>query len=215
MLNLFKQKDNFFLGHNFSDIEEVFDDPHINLAIWQRPIENDVLRYIEFLYASGFNSITLNINRKTWEEDIEEMFSTILPNSPFVDANPFKKDIGLLTSYFMRLSQSESVALHLKSIDHNACRKFHVDGYESRLLCTYDGQGTEWLENRNVNRRALGTENKKIVKNWKAIRQMKPFDVGFLKGENLKSPTGKGIVHRSPPIEATGKKRFLLRIDVL
>ena len=94
-----------------------------------------LLRYIEFLYASGFNSITLNINRKTWEEGIEEMFSTILPNSPFVDANPFKKDIGLLTSYFMRLSQSESVALHLKSNKTiMPAEKFHVDGYEKQAF---------------------------------------------------------------------------------
>jgi hypothetical protein len=215
MLNIFKQRDNFFLGHSLSDIEEVFDDPHINLAIWQRPVENDILRYIEFLYASGFNSITQNINRKILEEDIEEMFSTQLPVSPFVGSGALKKDIQLLTKYFIRISQKDTMAIHLKTIDHNACRKFHVDGYESRLLCTYEGAGTEWLENRNVKRSALGSENKNIVKNWKAIRQMKPFDVGFLKGENLRSPTGKGIVHRSPPIEATGKKRFLLRIDAL
>lgn len=215
MFNLFKKKDNFFIGKSFFEIEEIFEDPHINLAIWQRQANNDILRYIWFLYASGFNSIAHPINKKTIEEDIEVLFSARLPESPFVDAGAFKKDMALLTTYFMRISQKESVVLHLKSIDHNACRKFHVDGYESRLLCTYDGSGTEWLENSNVKRISLGTENKKIVKNWNAIRQMKAFEVGFLKGENLKFPSGKGIVHRSPPIEDTGKKRFLLRIDAI
>lgn len=213
MLNLFKQKENYFIGDSFNEVEEVFDDPHINLAIWKRKANHDILRYIWFLYASGFKSISFHTNSETLTADIEEMFESKLPHSPFVDYEALKKDIHLLTTYFILLSQKNSVAIHLKVINHNACRKFHVDGYESRLLCTYEGSGTEWLENKNVKRSALGTENIKIVKNWDSIRQMNAFEVGFLKGENLKSPTGKGIVHRSPPIEDSGKKRFLLRID--
>jgi len=215
MLNIFKRKDNYFISNSFLEIEEVFDDPSINLGIWKREPDRDILRYIRFLHASEFNSLSQTINSNSLMEDIEDMFSTKLPEFPFIQNNAFRKDISLLTTYFMRVSKSKKAIVHLKSIDHDACRKFHVDGYESRLLCTYNGPGTQWLENKHVNRRALGTENNRIVKNWNSIREMKPFDVGFLKGENLKSPSGKGIVHRSPPIENSTKKRFLLRIDAI
>jgi len=65
-----------------------------------------------------------------------------------------------------------------------------------------------------LKRQIYRVDSKNITNgNWNAIRQTKPFDVAFLKGENLLYPNGKGIVHRSPPIEESEEKRILLRID--
>ena len=215
MFNLFKRKDNFLITDNFIEIEENFDHQHLNLAIWQRSPNDEILRYIKFLQVTEFTSFSYALSAKSLVKEVEDMFLTKIPQFPFIKNDSLKEDVILLTQYYIKLSGKQKLNLHLKLVNNYASRKFHVDGYESRLLCTYERARTEWLENRNVKRSALGSENNKIVKNWKAIRQMKPFEVGFLKGENLRYPNGKGIVYRSPPIEATGKKRFLLRIDAL
>jgi Protein of unknown function (DUF1826) len=102
----------------------------------------------------------------------------------------------------------------LKTVVNDACRKFHIDGYDLRLLCSYAVPGTEWTYNDNVNRKHLGLgENEQIIKDWSYINQLKSYDVAILKGELPNQRTGKGVVHRSPEIEQQQKKRLVLRID--
>jgi hypothetical protein len=115
---------------------------------------------------------------------------------------------------FAAICNAEYVRVHLKTVANDACRKFHIDGYNLRLLCSYAGPGTEWTYNENVNRKYLGEgENEQIIKDWGHINQLNSFDVAILKGELPHKRTGNGIVHRSPAIEQTREHRLLLRID--
>ena len=46
------------------------------------------------------------------------------------------------------------------------CRRYHVDNVPRRLLVTYAGQGTEWIQNQDADRLAYeaGEPNEKIVR---------------------------------------------------
>ena len=80
------------------------------------------------------------------------------------------------------------------------CRLFHIDNLRQRLLCTYLGPGTEWLDQSNVNWDGLGKGcNKKIVKDLKIVNQTKSGELIMLYG--LKHELNLPIVHRSPEIE--------------
>ena len=68
----------------------------------------------------------------------------------------FIHDVVRLCSLFYRLKKSKKMRVHIGVIQTNMCRLFHQDNYRQRLLCTYKGPGTEWLEHSNVNREALG-----------------------------------------------------------
>ncbi len=97
------------------------------------------------------------------------------------------------------------------------CRKFHVDYVSYRLVTTYVGPGTEWVPAAAVRREALnqGTDgpheaNKKIVRDPAAVRHAMPGEVVVMKGAD--HPSRNGAVHRSPPVEGTGRVRVVLTL---
>lgn len=118
-----------------------------------------------------------------------------------------------LLSLFKKVSNSSSFRFLLATINTNMCRKFHTDINNLRMLCTYAGPGTLWLPEEAVNNKAyrIGGDDKDVVLDQNLIQQVDTGDVVILKGALY--PESKAIIHRSPTIEETGKKRLLLRID--
>lgn len=122
-------------------------------------------------------------------------------------------DILCLASYLFNQSQDKHIHINLETVTTNQCRLFHKDNLKNRLLCTYYGPGTQWINDAYVNREMLGKgDNNKIIKDFSKINQAGEFDILILRGE-LYSLESKGAVHRSPPIEDKKLKRLVLRID--
>lgn len=146
-------------------------------------------------------------------EEAYEILSEDLPDSPIEGVKDiFIHDIVRLGSLFFKMSKHSRMTLQILPVNSNMCRLFHEDYYRQRLLCTYLGPGTEWLDHDNVNRAGLGRgRNGNIVKDESKINRAKTFDVILLKGARYES--GLGVVHRSPPVETTGQIRVLLKID--
>lgn len=125
----------------------------------------------------------------------------------------FIADIIRLCSIFYSLTTSKKMRIQIEIVKTDMCRLFHQDNYRQRLLCTYIGPGTEWLNHSNVNQEALGKGcNTKIVKDFQKINKAKAFEVILLKGAKYKERE-LGVIHRSPPIEKEKKVRVLLKID--
>lgn len=122
------------------------------------------------------------------------------------------KNITRLAKSFYELTKSKHVQLQLETIRTDMCRLFHIDNLRQRLLCTYLGPGTEWLDQSNVNWNGLGKGcNKKIVKDTKNVNQTKSGELIMLYG--LKHESNLPVVHRSPEIEKDKLTRVLLKID--
>ena len=137
-----------------------------------------------------------------------------LPNGPIAGQKKiFMDDILRLATLFQETTKSGEIKIQLEIVTTDKCSLFHADYYRQRLLCTYLGPGTHWLDHSNVDRSALGKgNNNSIVRDETAINRANTFDVLILKGQDF----GEGelaVVHRSPPIMRHNKRRVLLKID--
>jgi len=124
-------------------------------------------------------------------------------------------DIAALLARFAHLADARRLRVSLGAVRTDKCRKFHVDFIRYRLITTYVGPGTEWVPDAAVRREALDhppdcpcDANEKIVQDASAIRYAVPGEVIVMKG--ALHPNHRGAVHRSPPIEGTGRVRVVL-----
>jgi hypothetical protein len=193
-------------ANTLEELSVIFN-PECNLAIWQRQPNKAITAFLmkhshedihicKVLPASAVER-ALRRGLKAFEDDAgkEQLIA----------------DITQIANFFTELTDASELHLYLETIRTDQCRKFHRDFYPLRLLCTYIGKGTEYLENDNVNRE--GKTNDEIVRDWQKVRRLNAFDVGILKGE-APGNEGNAIFHRSPEIESTNDFRVLLRIDV-
>jgi hypothetical protein len=124
-------------------------------------------------------------------------------------------DVAVLIARLAHLADARRLRVSLGAVRTDQCRKFHVDYVRYRLLTTYVGPGTEWVPDEAVRREALDhppdcpcDANKEIVRDASAIRHAVPGEVIVMKG--ARHPNHRGAVHRSPPIEGTGRVRVVL-----
>ena len=115
-------------------------------------------------------------------------------------------DVDDLVSAFAGITRSDLVDVRLGRVSHDACWKFHRDYVEARLLTTYRGPATEWVQPIHAER-ALRAQ-----KRYKGpLEHIRSNDVAIFKGSY--AGPGSGIVHRSPPIAGTGCTRLLLCLN--
>ena len=124
-------------------------------------------------------------------------------------------DVAVLIARLAHLADARRLRVSLGAVRTDQCRKFHVDYVRYRLVTTYVGPGTEWVPDEAVRREALDhppdcpcDANKEIVRDASAIRHAVPGEVIVMKG--ARHPNHRGAVHRSPPIEGTGRVRVVL-----
>lgn len=118
----------------------------------------------------------------------------------------FLEDIDELVSTFAKITQHYLVDVRLERITHDACWKFHRDCVEARLLTTYRGSTTEWVQPLYADQ-ALRDQ-----KSFEGpLERLQTHDVAIFKG-SCANP-GSGIVHRSPPIAGSGETRLLLVLN--
>lgn len=148
---------------------------------------------------------------------LSEALNDRLPQSFSGDGRQkFIEDVVSLCELFFNRTKSKTIRFQIEIVTTNMCRLFHKDNLRERLICTYVGPGTEWLDHDNVNRNGLGKgNNNKIVKDFEKVNRGKLFEVLILKGS--KHEDGPSDIHRSPPIENDDQNnsvtRVLLKID--
>jgi hypothetical protein len=183
--------------------------PTISLAIWRCSIQAVLAQSP----AAGIETATLDIDRVVAPL---EPAHAVLQAAEGV-ASDLVDDIDRLLTIFRAISECKKVRLYLATKRTDACRKFHADFVNLRLITTYVGPGTHWVPDRAVDRRVLAhpplsphDANREIVRDGRAIRRAKPGDVLLMKGE--RSAPGHAVVHRSPPIETRGLSRLVLTL---
>jgi hypothetical protein len=124
-------------------------------------------------------------------------------------------DIAYLLGRLAQLSEARHLRVWFGAVRSDQCRRFHVDYVRYRLITTYVGPGTEWVPEHALCREALAhpqdcpcDANEAIVRDPSEIRHAMAGEVLVLRGAHHRS--GLGAVHRSPPIEGTGRVRVVL-----
>jgi hypothetical protein len=196
---------------------EVFTDLYqtqVNLAIWQRELEPSVHLAAQALLESPH---TLEYRALLAANDVAIYLDDHLPGVD--NRQALIDDLGWLTDMFSCLLDLDSIGFRLATLKTAMCPKFHVDRVHCRMLTTYGGPGTEWLDDAAVDRNKLGAgcnrlsdTDSGLMPQGAVIHQLAEGEVGLLKGELWQDNEHGGLVHRSPGL-SPGEKRLLLTLD--
>ncbi len=189
--------------------------PAVNLAIWSSRLDLALALWIE-RHLDAWPSV---------EERLPVVRGGIDPSGclAHLPDGPMRTHLWEMLTAHSRLlvaalgSQSvDKLKVSLGPVEDDQCRKFHVDRLRLRLLSTFVGPGTEWLEEDNVVRSAVGASsccpadaNRAIVRDAARVRRASAGDVLIMKGGAWPGNEARAIVHRSPPIAGSGTRRLL------
>ena len=174
--------------------------PDCNLAIWQRAAFADFTPLTEGMpenlrFVSNLRRLPGTLER--------ELRQNGFGGDPALHSL-LVEDVSRLAGLFCAAMELAAFELRLELVRSDSCRKFHADYVTARLITTYVGEGTDWLDEADAARVAAGQEPQHI-------NRLAAFDVGLFKG---KLATGTPAIHRSPPIAGTpGGSRLLLVLN--
>lgn len=196
------------LGNDPQVLSEVLKED-VNLAVWQRTLYPEISTFAGWLSTQGLD---LKQSLEVVDERVE--LGELLRQYVMLDGcTLFRGDLQWLAEAFACLTGARRIGLRLRSLDKAMCPRFHVDHVPLRLVTTYAGPASQWLEEWAMARARLGDAMAEPVSRAE-IRQMAAGEVGLFKGEKWAGNLGAGIVHRSP-LPAPGESRLLLTLDWL
>ncbi len=192
----------------------------LNLCIWRRSPLSAASPAIETILASA---AALELDLRAPDE--AQITAAIRPNHPTVANSSgfpaFVEDIVQLASLFADLAGTRHPRVRLERVEDDGCALFHSDTLRMRMLCTYAGPGTQWLENSNVRRDQLGSQgrsiheaNAAIFKDATSIRSIANWHVAVFKGRAWSEDEDNSLIHRSAPVRHRGEYRLRLCIDL-
>ena len=193
-----------------------------NIVIWQRDLKQTLTNAVNTLItANALKPLELAVSP---DDAFDQLIKALKPEDNNRDEiKALCEDITLLVEMFCCLFDLKHAGLRLKILDKPMCPRFHVDKIPCRLVTTYQGVATQWLNHSDVNRSKLGTgnlgkpdEESGLIKSLNNIKQLTEGDVALLKGEYWDENEGAGLVHRSPPLAGTNSApRLLLTLDFI
>jgi hypothetical protein len=200
------------LGEEIQVLGEVLRDG-VNLAVWQRRLPVQIADFATALLAQGeplAQSITLELPRADSEPDLTGVLAQYadLPGQA-----AFLADLRWLVRAYACLLDAQRIGLRLRALDKAMCPRFHVDKVPLRLITSYAGVGSEWLEEGVMPRSALGQPGAE-PQDEVLIQRLATGHVALAKGEKWQGNEGRGLIHRSPQPPA-GERRLLLTLDWL
>ncbi|MBN2678766.1 DUF1826 domain-containing protein [Acidithiobacillus montserratensis] len=196
-----------------ADLVGIFD-TDVQLCILQRPQQREIMDYLDAAENDLGNGIRQSFNRGT-------LFPAgLLPDMP--GRKFLLDDIHFLMEIYFDLTGCDGIALRLMVLDRAMCPRFHTDLTGIRLLCTWNGPGTQWLSNDYADRSKLGEGSRGLadlksglIRDPRGIGEVPAFAIALLKGDAWVNNAGKGIIHRSPALVGTQKMRIALSLDAL
>ena len=188
-------------------------DDEVNLAIWQRQLPVHISHFAELLLSLDeplADALVLEMGDENAQPNLKGLASRFNDLDGY---EGFIADISWLVSAYACLLGANRVGLRLRALDKAMCPRFHVDHVPVRLITTYAGLGSQWLQEGVMNRRHLGQAQAEPAEPSR-IEQVNTGDVALLKGEKWQGNEGAGLIHRSPAL-ADGERRLILTLDWL
>lgn len=178
-----------------------------NLVLWRRRLPEALERGIARLDLSSVDDIELEASVEDFHAEVTRALASA-GYSQDMTSILLATDIALLAERLASIARTSALQLRLEVVETDACRRFHADYVTFRLLTTYLGQGTQWLDAADAAALAAGTPLGSLT-----VQQLAAGEVAILKGRILadRDPA----IHRSPPIADMGEQRLLCAINPL
>lgn len=178
-------------------------EPGARIAIWHRPLPADITEAAAALLAhAAFVACA--------EDAPDAALATLAAKLPAPLPAALAADIRLLAAGFATLTGRDAVRIRLEALVGPGCHRWHADAVGLRLLCTYAGPGTEWLDLTGGARLARRLDPAALPV---APRRLAPGEAAVLKGEAFTGNAGHGCIHRSPPNAQDAPPRLVLCLD--
>jgi len=182
-------------------------EPGVGAARWIRPLdqaEGDA--FAAWAGGPAVSRVTVTAAdgpHPAWRELVESA-----PSGPA--RSRLETDLALLVPWVARQLKTRTLRVALRTVDTDACSKYHCDWIRLRTIVTYAGPGTEWT----VEKPPAGAVD------WtpKAGARCGPGDALALVGLAFRGDparTRPTVWHRSPPIQGSGLRRLVLTLDDL
>jgi hypothetical protein len=175
--------------------------PGVRLAVWERPDLGTLSAQLASL--SLWPSLALDGQLPALEQ-------ALLACSDPKLCPTLQQDLLRLARAFAAVWPHERMRLRVQEVCDDGCRRWHQDHMPLRLICTYVGEGTQWLPE-PWGRRALQGPDLEYA----AAQTLPTGAVALLRGCGFPGAARQeeGVVHRSPRLAGTGGRRLVLRID--
>lgn len=204
------------LVHSFHQLKQI-ENPNFNLIKTDCYVNNiDLIKSCDYITKNEIPfelEETVNLH-KSYSRKLFDNHSFV---SPYVDVKLFLDHVNDIIYKYANLFDLLKIKVRLELLNKNTCFLYHHDHINHRLICTYSGLGTEYLEDDNVNWANISKvykipedKNKAIVKDINKIKQLNPLEVAIMKGCNGNSENG--LMHKSPECD-NDNRRLILIID--
>ena len=185
-----------------ADLTEIFD-PDIQICTWARKVDPQIKEYIgQINPTETFQGIeTSNASGPL------SMYR--LPPAPARQA--LVDDLAFLRDIVHELLGCPKIGMRIAHISHTMCPGWHIDRTGIRLVCTYKGPGTEWLNDQTADRSKLSSEEYLMMPHHQASEA----EIVLLKGDFWQGNESFGAIHRSPKVNPENGLRMLVTLDSL
>lgn len=134
-----------------------------------------------------------------------------LPLPPTFAHTALMRELAFLLELYGDLLGCTAIGLRIERLERAMCPRWHVDRTGIRMLCTWCGPGTEWLDAPGIDPRDLPGS----AAGAPATGQARPFDILLLKGSAWQDNAAGGAIHRSPQVDPGSGPRILVALDAL
>ena len=180
-------------------------DSGTELVIWQRELPEGLHDWLERTDAANLPHFRIFVEPGDLRPALEPLLDECGLPADGMRGLLIDDMVGLVSA-FADVTGIGRVDVRLESIDHDACWRFHRDTVETRLVTTYRGPTTEWVQPADADR-AISDQTEYDG----PLERLGDHDVAIFNGK-WAGPE-RGIVHRSPPVAGMGVTRLLLCLN--
>ena len=199
------------LGEKRDVLFEITND-NLNLCLWERNENPALAKEVAVFRPFELRDRRVSTTKLTFDADVQKI---MLDQSvdPCACSN-LREDLQRLADIFFTVSESRDTRFRLFTTIDDDCQRFHVDYKHLRMICTYQGPGTEWLTEDQANREAYadGGSNEDIIR-YGTPGRFKTSWVGILKDDRFPGNRGGGLMHRSPSLAGFQDTRVVFCLE--
>ncbi len=199
----------------------IVDDVAELAAIYEDPVSVVVLRgAVERTVDPSARWLSRDRDARVTVDPEAQVFTGLLPHDASPEDEALLDALAPVIEAFAALAECPRVGVRLAVVGAAMCPRFHVDHVGLRAVVTLLGEGTEWLDHRDVDRALLGhrsggvaDERSGLLRAGAEVLRATAGDLVVMKGTAWSGRDSDAAVHRSPCVR--GGRRVVVTLDAL